>query len=273
MIPRPADAGVAMTDPIRPCNRFDPTSCPTGQTCDVLARLFEGDTQFSLYSGCVKAGRERGLNDPCDGSFTNNPPYETEGLTDLVFRDHCGPGLICGIDVRTRGAQVCRPACSLVQTEQPVLCDDPKDFCVGDQQFLQFCISSDGCDVTTQTGCRPGEGCYLRLNESGTGFLSICFPQADELLADYEPCQAYNVCRPGSSCMGPLTKPPTAWRIPEDLECRPVCNMDGTLAEDDSDGGVPGGAGTCDAPRQCTTFASTGLDLSTMSKPPYGQCN
>src|SRR4051812_16534961 len=155
-IPRP-DASVAMTDPIRECDRFDPGSCPSGQVCDVLWRLFAGQDQLLPYSGCVEKTRERGAGDPCDPDLTNTTPYKTKGLTDLVFRDQCGPGLICGADPKVRGGTSCQPTCSSGAFEPAVLCQDSRDFCVGNSQFQEFCLRSDGCDVTYQTGCKPGQ--------------------------------------------------------------------------------------------------------------------
>lgn len=111
-IPR-RDAAVAERDPIRQCDLADPASCPAGETCDVLVRQFAGEQALTIYAGCATTTAERALGDPCDPDFSATPPYQTPGLTDLVFRDQCGPDLVCGPDPDARGAGSCRPACHL----------------------------------------------------------------------------------------------------------------------------------------------------------------
>lgn len=275
-IPR-RDASVAPTDPIIECNRFDPNTCPNGLVCDVLVRLFAGEDQLSIYSGCVTPQRERGLGDPCDPDVTVGTPYQTEGLRDLVFRDQCGPGLVCAPDPKIRGATTCQPSCSTGQFDgTPWMCEDKSSFCVGSSAFREFCRPSDGCSVSDQTGCGSGLSCYLRPTDDGTGFLSLCFPPAQMLLADGAACMAYNACRPGSSCSGPLNKAPIDW-LQADYKCRPSCSMDGTVPQSDEgdagaeDGGAAPATG-CGAGKTCRSFAASGLDLAPTKTPPYGQC-
>jgi hypothetical protein len=271
------DAAVAPTDPIRDCDRFDPNSCPAGLTCDVLIRLFAGQTGPSIYTGCVTPARERGLGAPCDPDFTTTTPYQTEGLTDLVFREPCGPNLVCAADPKSRGATSCQPACVTGQfQDNPVLCEDTASFCVGvDTQYLEYCHPSDSCNVTAQTGCPLGQNCYLRATDDGTGFVSVCYPPAMPVIADGAACNAYNACRPGSSCNGPIGKAPSEW-VKADYVCRPSCAANGTTVVDDGDAGADdGGAGTatgCPAPKKCSSFAASGLNLSPIQIPPYGQC-
>ena len=275
-IPRP-DAAVATTDPIRACDQFDPNSCPSGQVCDVLVRLFPGQDQLTIYAGCVEKTRERGLGDPCDPDFTSTTPYQTKGLTDLVFRDQCGPGLICGADPKVRGGTSCQPACasgSFRAQPNPVLCSDPRDFCVGGGPFQEFCLRSDGCDVTYQTGCKANQACYLRPKDDLSGYLSVCFAAPAKPLADGAACETYNACKPGSSCNGPISKSFDQWQD-KDIMCRPSCTADGVvpnMADADAgadDGGVSEG---CRSPNKCLPFSKTGLSLQGITKPPYGQC-
>lgn len=272
------DASVAPSDPIRECDRFDPSTCPAGLVCDVIVRLFSGEDQLSIYTGCVEPARERGLSDPCDPDVTSGTPYQTEGLADLVFRDQCGPGLTCAADPKVRGATSCQPACSTGQFgDNPSMCEDKKSFCVGAGAFREYCRPSEGCDVSAQTGCPSGLGCYLRPSDDGGGFLSVCFPQATMTIADGTACMAYNACRPGSSCNGPLTKAPAQW-VQADFVCRASCSANGTLtagadADAGADDGGPGAGAACAAPKKCNTFAATGLDLSAIEDPPYGQCD
>jgi hypothetical protein len=273
------DASVAPTDPIRECDRFDPaSSCPVGQTCDVLVRYFAGEGQPSIYSGCVKTVRERGLGDPCEPDFTTTTPYQTEGLTDLVFRDQCGPNLICTADPKIRGGTSCQPSCSSGPAgDAQMLCNDPKDFCVGgmSRPFREYCRPSDSCDVLAQSGCPKGLNCYLRLRDDGAGFLSVCFPPAPMPLADGATCNDYNICRLGSSCNGPLSKAPSQW-AQADFVCRAACAADGSTAGGgDGDAGSDDGgtaSGGCGSGRKCSSIGASGLNVSTISTPPYGQC-
>lgn len=167
-IPR-RDASVVAGDPIRECNRYAPNACPPGQTCDLLVRQFGANPELTIYTGCVTATRERGLGDPCDPEFwVATQRYETEGLTDLVFRDQCGPGLVCGDDPKVKGASSCQPSCVsglLPEGGEPYACSDPNSFCVPRSELQEFCRESDGCDVARQTGCRPGFACYLRTRD------------------------------------------------------------------------------------------------------------
>lgn len=277
-IPR-RDASVAPSDPIVECDLLDPSTCREGLVCDVLVRLFAGETQLSIYAGCVTPQRERGLGDPCDSDVTAGTPYQTEGLRDLVFRDQCGPGLVCAPDPKIRGATSCQPTCSTGRFDgRAILCEDKKSFCVGSGPFQEFCRPSDGCSVTEQTGCGQGLNCYLRPSDDGAAFLSVCFPPAEMPLADGAACDAYNACRVGSSCNGPLSKAPIDWTQP-DYKCRAACSKPGTVAPvDEADGGTddggtaPAPSGGCGSGLKCSSFAASGLDVSQINPPPYGQC-
>ena len=278
-IPR-RDAAVTATDPIQPCDRFNPR-CPDGLVCDVLYRVFSGTNAITAYAGCVEPGRERGLGAPCDADFTTQTPYRTEGLRDIVFRDPCGPNLFCAPDPKVRGGTSCQPACASgnFDGESPSLCEDTKSFCIGPRAFQEYCRPSDGCDVAAQTGCPAGLSCYLRPTDDGKGFLSLCFPPADPTVADFKACDAYNACRPGSSCNGPISLAISEWQL-SDYVCRPACSADGSTIRDDSDAGQDDG-GTAPAPapapgcgqgKKCRPYAGTGLNLAGIENPPYGQC-
>lgn len=277
-IPRRDASVVAPVDPIMECDLQGASTCREGLVCDVIVRLFEGDTQLTIYTGCVAPQRERGLGDPCDSDVTAGTPYQTEGLRDLVFRDQCGPGLVCAPDPKVRGATSCQPTCSTGRFgTDAFLCEDKKSFCVGSGPFQEFCRPSEGCSVSDQTGCPQGLNCYLRPTDDGEGFLGVCFPPAEKPLADGAACDAYNACRVGSSCNGPLSKAPVDWMQP-DYKCRASCSKSGTVTPvDEGDGGMDDG-GTAPAPAgcgsgsKCVAFAASGLDVSTITSPPYGQC-
>jgi hypothetical protein len=277
-IPRP-DAGISENDPIRPCDIFNPDSCPSGQICDVLVRLFGGETEFTLYTGCVAETQERGIGDPCDPGFTGTTPYQTEGLRDLVFRDQCAAGLICTADPKIRGGTSCQPSCrsGRYQDGPAVMCEDSSSFCVAAGAYQEYCRPSDACDINGQTGCRPGLNCYLRPRDDGSGYLSVCFPPAEMLIPDGRPCETYNACRAGSSCNGPLNKAMADWDFEMDVRCRPSCSADGSVLP----GGADGDAGTddagaggamCGSGTQCESFGDKGLNFTGIAKPPYGQC-
>lgn len=280
-IPR-RDASVAATDPIKDCDRFTPDSCPSGQVCDVLYRVFAGTDELGVYSGCVEPGRQRGLGDPCDSDFTTQTPYRTKDLTDIVFRDPCGPGLICAPDPDVRGGTSCQKACVSGNFGEaaPQLCEDSKSFCIGPQPFQEYCRPSDGCDIEAQTGCAKGESCYLRPTDDGKGFLTLCFPPAQPAVADGAACDAYNACRPGSSCNGPIGRALSTW-VGEDFICRPACAADGSTYGGTQSGGSDTDGGDDDAgtsptsgcgAKKCRPFSGTGLNLSGIDKPPFGQC-
>lgn len=269
-IPR-RDAQVQATDPIQVCDRAVPSSCPDGLVCDMLIRLFPGESQFTIYTGCLEPARERGLGDPCDPDITNGTPYTTEGLTDLVFRDPCGEGLTCGPDPMIRDGASCRPICQSGRAnENRLACREPNTYCVG-SPLRESCIPAEGCDVTGQTGCRPGTNCYLRTNDTLDGFLAVCLPPQPELVPDGTACEYINHCQPGSSCLGPLSLPPTRWGQEMAFACRRGCTADGA----DEDAGVDddaGVGGACPSGTSCSPFADTGLSLPGLSNPPYGQC-
>lgn len=267
VIPR-RDAQVSETpDPITPCNRANP-NCPAGEVCDVLVRRFAGESQFSLYTGCVKAARERAEGDPCNPDPTSGERYEVEGLKDPVFRDICGPGLICAPNRNVRGAFSCQPACSAGQIDEPFGCEDPTALCAGSSAALsEFCRKADGCNVEKQTGCRPGEACYLVPSDDSKQLLAFCSPEPPTPDADGAACRSLVSCKAGSVCLGPMNQPVSAWSN-SNLLCRPVCNGQSQAADEDA--GVT--SGLCSATTRCAAFAESGLLLSSIPTPPFGQC-
>jgi hypothetical protein len=273
VIPR-RDAQVSETpDPIAPCQRANPNACPAGEVCDLLIRRFAGQTQFALYTGCVAAARERAEGDPCNPDPSAGEPYEVEGLKDPVFRDVCGPGLVCAPNRKVRGAYSCQTSCSTGSLgDEPFACEDPTALCASSNSAVaEFCRKADGCSVEKQTGCQGGEACYLVPSDDTKQLLAFCSPdpgaQAD---ADGQPCQALVSCKAGSVCLGPVNQPISAW-TDTNMLCRPVCNgQDGQAPASDEDAGVP--SGLCSATTLCKAFAESGLLLSSITAPPFGQC-
>ena len=272
VIPR-RDAQVSETpDPIVPCQRADPNACPAGEVCDLLVRLFAGQDQYALYTGCVKVGRERAEGDPCNPDPTLGDRYELEGLKDPVFRDMCGPGLVCAPNRKVRGAFSCQTSCSTGAIEdQPFACADKTAVCASSAASLgEFCRKSDGCNVEKQTGCLGGEACYLVPSDDLKQLLTFCSAEPAMPDADGQQCRALVSCKPGSVCLGPVNQPISAWGDTNML-CRPVCNgQTGQAPATDEDAGVP--SGLCSATTRCAAFAESGLLLSSIPTPPFGQC-
>jgi hypothetical protein len=272
VIPR-RDAQVSETpDPITPCQRADANACPAGEVCDLLLRLFPGDMQYTLYTGCLKAERERGEGDPCNPDPTTGQPYQLEGLTDPLYRDICGPGLVCAPNRKVRGAFSCQTSCSSGAIgDQPFPCEDATALCASSQASLgEFCRKTDGCNIEKQTGCLGGEGCYLVPSDDQKQLLAFCSPEPAMPDNDGQPCRSLVTCKPGSVCLGPVNQPISAWSD-TNLLCRPACNgQSGQAPANDEDAGVP--SGLCSATTRCAAFAESGLLLSSIPTPPFGQC-
>jgi hypothetical protein len=153
-----------------------------------------------------------------------------------------------------------------------MLCPSDTEFCSGRNAFEEICRQSDECDPTSPQGCGPDTGCYLRLNDTGTGLLTICLQQSEMPLADGTACMYLDDCRAGSSCFAPARLPPARW-TDADLVCRRSCivgaDSDAGVEVADEDAGVA--PGTCGAGLTCVGFAGSGLDLSAVSGD-LGQC-
>jgi hypothetical protein len=278
MLPR-RDAQVGGEDVVPECQRTDPASCATGERCAVVIRRPPEATDYTIYEGCVEAGGERGLGDPCAPFGGLVEPYRAAGLTDVVYADPCGDGLFCAPDFEVRGLNTCQRACASPSvTGYTVACEGAGEYCGGNQPFQQVCRTSDGCDPSDPMSCGPGRGCYLRLGDDIETVISLCFPEPDMPVADGESCideatgtYYINACSPGASCWGPVRKPPIRWAN-EDYLCRRAC--DPTLASAGADAGDDD-AGTaadgCVGSRECVDFAASGLDISNI-RAEFGHC-
>lgn len=268
---RPPDAQVTTGDPIPACDRWDPGACTAGQRCHLLIRLAAGAQDFVIYTGCIDDSEARAEGDPCDPWNGGSLPYKTEGLEDEVHVDPCSDGLVCAPDSNTRGLSTCQRAC-----ESGVMsCGSQTEYCAGDPQGLeQFCRASDGCDPSDPTVCGPGSGCYLRPNERGDGFLTVCAPTSEMPVADGLPCQFVNDCNPGSTCWSPAREPPALWDQNTEIICHRACRADaeGSPVEEDAgtddDAGVGGG---CRSSQICQSFSEAGLELGDLPDD-LGQC-
>lgn len=269
-LPR-SDARVALPDPIRACDPSDSKACDSGDTCDLLIRITAADPNNPTFSyGCVPAGNERAAGDPCDPNPTNNQPLRLPGLVDDVYRDECGPGLVCAPSRSVRNGFNCQTACSS-DPSLSLACSSPTAICFPATGFSEYCREAEGCDVMKQTGCLPGEACFLVWSDDEKRLLSLCSTP----LAMPDPngdatCNPLT-CQVGSACMGPVHKPIASW-MRADVKCRPLCGGTGKDDVDagDSDGGVGGGG--CSGGSSCQAFGESGLSLSSIPKPPFGQC-
>jgi hypothetical protein len=251
-------------DLVPQCNRFDDLSCGDGQVCNELVRTLPDGTDVG-YGGCVSSNRLRGAGDPCTPWSER---YELEGLTDAVLLDPCGDGTVCADDPEIRGASSCQPGCATGQFgDAPRGCASKSAFCFGQGPLQEVCIESDGCDPAKQTGCGVGEACYLQLNDSADGVLSVCLPLGEPEIPDHEPCIYVNDCAAGSSCLGPADAALSAWGEEEFL-CRPLCSGPNDHTAVDAGLDDAGSAAGC----TCTAYSSKFLDFSEVPKPPYGQC-
>jgi hypothetical protein len=272
VIPR-RDAQVSETpDPITQCERANPSACPAGEVCDLLIRRFAGQTQFALYTGCVAAANERAEGDPCNARLTSGEPYVAKDLKDPVFRDPCGPGLVCAPNRDVRGAFSCQKECSSGAIgDQPFGCEDPSALCIG-TEIAEYCYKTDGCNVEKQTGCRAGEACYLVPSEDQKQLLGLCWAEAQMPTADGVPGCSPITCNAGSVCLGPVRMPISSW-TDTNVMCRPICNGESgqaPSASSDEDAGVP--SGLCNASSRCEPYSASGLLLSSIPAPPFGQC-
>ena len=277
MLPR-RDAAIGGEDPIPDCSRGDTKPCAAGQRCAVLIRRAPDATDFTIAEGCVAAGATRGLGDPCAPFGGLDQPYRVPGLTDEVHVDQCGDGLFCASSVAVRGLNTCQPACAAQSVSgYDAPCEGAGEYCSGTGAFQQVCRKSDGCNPADPTSCGAGRGCYLRVGDDGMSVLSVCFPAPDMPVADGETCidamtgtYYINACNPGSSCWGPVRRPPTAWAIADYL-CRRACDPgagSGTDAGDD-DAGV--GGSSCRGGQECVDFSESGLDISNVHGD-FGAC-
>ena len=284
MLPR-RDAQVSMEDPIPPCDRADKAGCGPNQVCDLVYRVAPGGEGIEAYTGCVPSERERAQGDPCSPDPTTGVPVSLPGLLDTVFRDPCGPGLICAPNRAVRGAGSCQPVCAsgaLRDVSAAVPCKGANEVCLRATSVSEYCRKADACDPTKQTGCKPGEGCYLRWTDDLKGLVSLCSPKpepadtAPEGTAGLGMCGPLSVCRAGSVCLGPVRKPISTWfdNVDTNFTCRPVCTTSGDIFDSDAgaddDGGVS--SGKCPASTKCEPYSESGLSLTSIPSPPYGQC-
>jgi hypothetical protein len=275
VIPR-RDAQVMETEsPITACDRANP-SCATGETCDILFRSTPDGLEIS--TGCVREDpRERAEGDPCSVNPSGDEPYEADGLKDTIFREQCGPGLVCAPNRKVRGAYSCQKTCvarGLLGESAAVVCEDPASLCLQATQFTEYCRKTEGCNVEKQTGCLGGESCYLIPSSDRMQLLGVCSATVDPPTADNAPGCSPASCNPGSVCLGPVQQPISAWTDTNRV-CRPVCNgqtgeAPATPPTNDEDAGVP--SGLCSATTRCQPYSASGLVLSSISAPPFGQC-
>jgi hypothetical protein len=264
-IPR-LDAATGSAGALTSCDRFDPSTCPRGQVCDEVVEAAPGSADLMIYAGCVEVDGLRGPGDPCTPWTDRYTAVEAE-----VYYDPCGDGLVCADDPVVRGSTSCQPVCQTgAFGDAPVGCESDSAFCLSVGAFREVCRESDACDVVAQRGCRTGEACYLRVNDTRQGFLSLCLaaPLAADAVADHKSCQAVNDCRAGSSCLGPVHLAADQWQL-SDYACRPLCSND---SGQDAGADDAGSGAECSGSAACVPFSDSALSLAQLPEAPYGLC-
>jgi hypothetical protein len=273
MIPRrDAQAGETPETQIPLCQRANPNTCPTGEICDVVIEADPVAMGFKAYTGCVKPGRERAAGDPCDPDLRRAERYTAPDLKAVVFRDPCGPGLVCAPNRSVRGAYSCQTECSSGQIDGAAFgCEGANEVCWPAGQITEYCRAADSCSIEKQTGCLGGEGCYMLPGDDLKQFVALCLPEPPMGMttATGDRCGT-NSCSPGSVCLGPVRMPISNW-TQTNVTCRQTCNGEmGTAPAADEDAGLP--SGLCKATEKCEPYSASGLLLSAITAPPYGQC-
>lgn len=264
------DAQVNKPDPIKACAPTDPAGCGGGETCDLLVRFTADGAEPRIYTGCVPSTRERGAGDPCDPDPTNNTPVRLPGLVDDVYRDECGPGLVCAPSRSVRNGFSCQIACSS-DPAQAQACSGTNTICFPATGFSEYCRESEGCDAMKQTGCLAGEACFLVWSNDERRLLSVCSPPVDMPKPNGDATCNPLTCNPGSACLGPVHLPIARWTR-ADVKCRSLCTESSASGADAGadDAGV--GRGSCSGASKCEPFSESGLILTSIPRPPYGQC-
>ena len=215
------------------CDPFLPDSCEAGEKCAVLV-VGRGTPDAHYALGCVSASLGTRSEGTSCGQTRDATPEDT---TDNVQTNNCAQGLGCFNDNARSPINRCQPLCGPVE----VMCADGL-FCFGvstDPPF-GFCGEYDNCDPVMQTGCLPGEGCYLIGGEE-TGFVADCgevmIPKGQTGAAG-DPCMFVNNCTPGITCFNEIGTGADGG-LGEEALCRQICAAGG------AGGGGCAGALTC----------------------------
>jgi hypothetical protein len=229
----PADlAGLDLTSNIdaagqqgQPCNAFTQQTCISGLHCAV-ATLADGSGMDVCTPNVPSPIPEGGRCSPF-------------GYSGYVT-DFCAVGTTC-VHISALQGDRCVKMCFRHSD-----CDNGQ-FCAGGTAsstsvpdpffgdlFLSGCISGDDCDPVAQTGCDPGQSCYLGpFDDVGRVFVCSDAHGTGDVGAD---CDHQSVCAPGESCSGLGF-------------CRQLCYIHGAQGED---GGTP--IGGCPATFDCNAF-------------------
>lgn len=242
------DAGAIAAE----CDPYTPGSCPDGQKCSVVLHGAGSDTATIAFECVPSPVRPRGDGVLCPrfGIDANDGSSATDTDTDLT--DDCQQGLFCFTDATGRFNR-CQQLCGA----DGITCPD-RNFCLTLNSDPPFgtCRRASDCDPVFQTGCRPGEGCYLIGSTTGD-LLGTCFTFSAEdggTGAPGDPCMYIDTCQPGSQCYPEILGD---GGVGMDRRCRPFCATGPTVRPDagpsdagtdaGTDAGVPDDAGDVDA--------------------------
>lgn len=220
---RRVDAGPIAAE----CDPYTPGSCPMGQKCSVVLHGAGSDTATIAFECVPSPARPRGEGVLC-GRFgfdaIDGTPAAT-GDTDLT--DDCQQGLFCFTDAGGRFNR-CQQLCGA----DGITCPD-RNFCLtlNSEPPFGLCRRASDCDPVFQTGCAPGEGCYLIGSTTGD-LLGTCFTFSAEdggTGAPGEPCMFIDTCQPGSQCYPEILGD---GGVGMDRRCRPFCATGPTMLPD-----------------------------------------
>lgn len=200
----------------------------------------EGETCSPVFQDCSPSMRCTAVSEPGGGDAVNrcvaDAPVSRGGSCEP--RD---PAVGGSTDDCTAGTSCSFNLCSDICDSEDVSCGNDQVCISLAGQELQVCRAS--CDVLTQTGCQPGEGCYVA---SGDG---LCVEPVDPTRLEGESCMFLNDCEPGTQC--------------SDVGTGPVCMRfcDTTLCDDGD--GVPDqcGCSGCAADETCIPVSGAPSDV------------
>lgn len=196
------DAGMDVPDVFssgaRCPERFEPTIA-----CDVLRQ-----TGCAPGQSCLPSGEDAMCTDHGD---------KVEG--DLCAQGECGLGLRCRRQIVSdlrRCSRICTAAhdCTCAESER----------CVPGEVPFGSCMVGASCDPVGQTGCGPGETCYL------TTFGPTCTVDSGTLPLDTS-CDATTECAPGHFCFSALGMGRRCLRACELSDVRCICTSGGFSSE------------------------------------------
>lgn len=214
--------------PVPSCDPFSGgAACEEGTKCSVVITADADGMVTDITFGCVDAETSKAEGAPCSRAVDATPDDEE----DNVLTDNCAEDLFCW---RKPGES--RNVCQTLCAGTTVDCGEGS-FCQTLNSDPQFgtCTEAAGCDPVFQTGCEPGESCYVIGGTNGD-LLGHCFefspPDGGTGMAG-EPCEFVNNCAPGTQCTADML---ADGGLGDTASCHVIC-----AAATAADGGVDAG--------------------------------